>query len=437
MQKLIPIQLMIFLIQIICLLGLARLCGEVVKKFGLPIVLGELLAGVVLGPTVLGTFAPDIFASLFHLPIDASLALDGLMSLSVIFLLFVVGMEIELKEIAKQGKAVVWLGSLGVIIPSLIGAGVGWLIYGLSGVSVSLPLFAAFMGAALSISALPVIARILLDLELLKTPLSNLTIAVATINDAIGWMLFIVVLSLSGLAHQTVSIAVSLTFTIGLGLLVVTVLPRIMDMILGFVARKLSPGGIIGAAVVMMLVLAVVTEYVGIHAVFGAFAAGIGVSQSRYFTSEIKKIIIEFTTHILAPLFFAAVGLKVNFFDSFDLAMVFIILIAAYVSKMLAAWMGGYFAHLSLRESTVVGLGIAARGGMGIILATIVLEAKFITPRIFTALVVMAIITSISAGFIKYIMSPITKQIVEADAALARVNSQNLLSHRMKERLLK
>jgi len=117
--------------------------------------------------------------------------------------------------------------------------------------------------------------------------------------------------------------------------------------------------------------------------------------------------------------------------------MVFIILIAAYVSKMLAAWMGGYFAHLSLRESTVVGLGIAARGGMGIILATIVLEAKFITPRIFTALVVMAIITSISAGFIKYIMSPITKQIVEADAALARVNSQNLLSHRMKERLLK
>ncbi len=403
MQKLIPLQLMIFLIQIICLLGLARLMGEVVKKFGLPIVLGELLAGIILGPTILGTLAPDIFTSLFHLPIDAGIALDGLMSLSVIFLLFVVGMEIELKEIAKQGMAVGWIGSLGIIIPSLIGAGIGWLIYGMSGVTVSLPLFATFMGAALSISALPVIARILLDLELLKTPLGNLTIAVSTINDAVGWMLFIVVLSLSGLAQQNVSIAVSFAFTVGLGLLVMTALPRLMDMILGFVARKLSPGGIIGTAVVMMLILAVVTEYAGIHAVFGAFAAGIGVSRSRYFTPEIRKGIVEFTSNILAPLFFAAVGLKVNFSDSFDLTLVLIILIAAYVSKMLAAWIGGYFAHLSLRESTVVGLGIAARGGMGIILATIALEAKFITPSIFTALVVMAIITSVSAGFIKFI----------------------------------
>ena len=176
-----------------------------------------------------------------------------------------------------------------------------------------------------------------------------------------------------------------------------------MDMILGFVARKLSPGGIIGTAVVMMLILAVVTEYAGIHAVFGAFSAGIGVSRSRYFTPEIRNGIVEFTSNILAPLFFAAVGLKVNFSDSFDLTLVLIILIAAYVSKMLAAWIGGYFAHLSLRESTVVGLGIAARGGMGIILATIALEAKFITQSIFTALVVMAIITSVSAGFIKFI----------------------------------
>jgi Kef-type K+ transport system membrane component KefB len=284
----------------------------------------------------------------------------------------------------------------------LTGAGVGWCIYDMSDVAVPLPLFVSFMGAALSISALPVIARILLDLELLKTPLSNLTIAVATINDAVGWLLFIVVISLSGLVHPNVSISVSIAFTVGLGLMAVTVLPRIMDMILGFVAHTLSPGGIIGTAVVVMLILSVITEYVGIHAVFGAFAAGIGVSQSKYFTREIKKIIIEFTTHILAPLFFAAVGLKVNFITSFNLTIVLIILIAAYVSKMMAAWVGGYFAHLFLQESTVVGLGIAARGGMGIILATIALEAKFISADIFTALVIMALITSVSAGFIKF-----------------------------------
>lgn len=403
MQKLLPLQLIIFLIQIIFLLGLARLCGEVVKKFGMPIVLGELLAGIILGPTVFGTLAPRFFSFLFNVPIDAGLALDGLMSLSVIFLLFVVGMEIELKEITKQGNSVVWLGAMGIIIPSLIGGGVGWFIYDMAGVSVSRPLFAAFMGTALSISALPVIARILLDFELLKTPLSNLTIAVATINDAVGWLLFIVVLSLSGLAHQNVSIAVSITFTIGLGIMTVTVLPKLMDMILGFVAH--SPGGIISTAVVMMLALAVITEYVGVHAVFGAFAAGIGLNQSRYFTSEIKIIIIEFTSHLLAPLFFATVGLKVNFFNNFDFTIVLIILIAAYVSKMLASWVGGIFSHLSLCESTIVGLGIAARGGMGIILATIALEAEFITPIIFTALVLMAIITSISAGFIKFFMA--------------------------------
>ena len=118
----------------------------------------------------------------------------------------------------------------------------------------------------------------------------------------------------------------------------------------------------------------------------------------------------EFTSHILAPLFFAAVGLKVNFFDSFDLALVLIILSAAYVSKMMAAWVGGYFAHLSLRESTAIGLGITARGGMGIILATIALEAKFITQSIFTALVIMAIVTSISAGFIKFLITPVSEK---------------------------
>lgn len=402
MQKLIPLQLMIFLIQIICLLGLARICGEIVKKFGMPVVLGELMAGIILGPTVLGMLAPHLFSALFYLPIDAGLALDGLMSLSVIFLLFVVGMEIELPEIARQSRAALWCGALGIIIPSLMGAWVGWLMYGISGVTVSRPLFATFMGSALSISALPVIARILLDLELLRNPLSSLTIAVATLNDAFGWMLFIVVISLSGLVHQNVNIYVTLAFTIGLGIMAATVLPKLMNGILGFVAHTLSPGGIIGTAVVMMLILALATEYAGIHAVFGAFAAGIGISQSRYFTPEIKKIIIEFTTNILAPLFFATVGLKANFLRSFDPGIVLIILVAAYVSKMLAAWIGGFFSQISFRESTAVGLGIAARGGMGVILATIALEAKFIPPVIFTALVLMAIITSISAGFIKF-----------------------------------
>ena len=403
MQKLIPLQLMIFLIQIICLLGLARLCGEVARKFMMPVVLGELLAGVILGPTVLGTLCPNFFSWLFHLPIDASIALDGLMSLSVIFLLFVVGLEIELREIARQGRTVACLAVLGIVIPLVMGAGVGWLMYGISEVTVSRALFAAFMGAALSISALPVIARILLDFELLKTPLGYLTIAVATINDAVGWMIFIIVITISGLAHQNVSIAVSLAFTIGLGLLVVTVLPRILDGIIGFVSGILSPGSVIGTAVVLMLLLAVTTEYVGIHAVFGAFAAGIGFSHSRYFTEDKKKIIAEFTSNILAPLFFAAVGLRVNFLRSFDPTIVMIILVAAYASKMLAAWIGGVLSGLTTGESMVVGLGISARGGMGIILATIALESKFITPSIFTALVVMAIITSITGGFIKTI----------------------------------
>jgi Kef-type K+ transport system membrane component KefB len=111
---------------------------------------------------------------------------------------------------------------------------------------------------------------------------------------------------------------------------------------------------------------------------------------------------------LLGPTIFAAVGLKVNFFNSFDLSMVLIILVAAYAGKMLAAWMGGFFSHLSRRESTIFGLGISARGGMGIILATIALEAKFIPPNIFTALVLMAIITSIFAGFIKFFMASVS-----------------------------
>jgi Kef-type K+ transport system membrane component KefB len=408
MPKLSGAELFLFIVQILSLLGLSKLLGEVARKLKQPAVIGEILAGIILGPTILGTLFPGAFDWLFANSGGAGIALDGLISLSVVFLLFVVGLEIDLKGLAKQRKAVGIISGLGIIIPLIVGAIVGWLMFGLSNPPIERGLFALFMGAALSISALPVIAKVLLDLNLLKTHhSSSLIIGVATINDIVGWLLFTLVLSLSGHAAAHTSMAVTLVLTVALALSAVTWLQRFMNWLLEKVYGLFpNNGSVIGVTVFCMLLLSLFTEYIGIHAVFGAFIVGIAVNTSPRFNHEMRESIHSFTLNILAPLFFAAVGLKINFLEGFNLWIVLVVLVAAYFSKMLAGYFGAKLAKLPTNEGLAIGLGITARGGMGIILAIIALDTHLINAQIFEALVIMAIVTSISAGFIKYVIQP-------------------------------
>lgn len=407
MEKLEHFEIIIFLIQLIGLLGISKFFGELARRLKQPAVIGEIIGGIIIGPTIIGTFAPSLFHSLFINSVGSAVALDGLITVSVIFLLFVVGLEIELDSIKKQGKAVTYLGILGVAIPFVLGYPVGWGLFPLVDTNLTRHVYSLFIGAALSISALPVIARVLLDLNLLKTKIGNLIAAVATINDIVGWLIFTLVLGLSASGGKELNLGTTIAITLLLAVLSVTILRKIMNWLLEKVSIIFpGPGGIIGLLIVLMFGAGLYTEYLGIHAVFGALLIGIAVNGSSRITHQIKESINIFTTHILAPLFFAAVGLKVNFFSSFDIRIVLIVLIAAYATKMLAGWLGGKLAGLDKNERLAVGIGITARGGMGVILAIIAFDTHIIGPKMFEALVVMALVTSVTSGLIKKYIKP-------------------------------
>jgi len=410
MPKLVAENIPLFLIQLIVLIGFSKIGGEFARKLKQPAVIGELVAGLLLGPTVLGMISPETFSWLFLNTGDAGIALDSVVFLSSLFLLFYVGLEIEVDTIAKQGKSVAWLSLFGILIPLVMGAGAGWMLYPYLGLTITREIFALFLGAAMSISALPVIARILIDLNIFKTKIGSLIVAVATVNDVVGWLLFTVALSVSGVAgHGSHPLWVTIAATLALSILSVTVLRTIMNKLLDGVAHILpGHGGVFGVTLMMMFTFSLLTEIIGIHAVFGAFLLGIAVNGSPRFAKEMRESVHMFTSHWLAPVFFAAVGLKVNFFLSFDLFVVAAVLVVAYITKLLAGIIGGKLSGLTSKESFAIGLGIAARGGMGIILATISLDSGLINEVTFEALVIMAIVTSMTAGFIKPLLGSVS-----------------------------
>lgn len=405
MPKLSPIGIPILILQLVVLYTSAKIFGELLKKIGQPAVVGEILAGIIVGPTVLGAIFPSTFEWLFLSAKSASLALDGIVLIAIIFLLFIVGLEVDLPTIAKQGKSVILISILGLLIPATLGGLCGWLLYNVQSLSISRGVFALFMGAAMSISALPVIAKVLLDLNLLKTNIGCLIIAVAMINDIAGWLLFTIVLGVAGLSYEQPNVWLSVVVILLLASLSVTWLKRVFDGLLQRIHYLFrTEWAVIGAVVMLMLIASLVTEKVGGHALFGAFLVGIALSSSSFFTRKARKVIVFPTLHFFAPVFFATVGLKVNFLQNFNWMIVLVLLVIAYTGKILAAMIGGKFTHISPRESLVIGLGIAARGGMGIILATIAYDVKIINDSIFTGLIIMAVITSMTTGFIRNLL---------------------------------
>lgn len=422
MPKLSSSEAFVFIVQILVLLGCAKAFGELFKKIKQPAVIGEILAGIIIGPTVFGSLFPQSFEWLFQSAKGATLSLDGFILISAIFLLFAVGLEIDIETIKKQGRAVGWVSSLGILIPLAIGAGTGWLIYSMVDLPISREIFSLFMGAALSISALPVIARVLMDLGLLKGKIGSLIIAAATINDVVGWLIFTVALSLAGGESAHLNIWITVILTIVMAVLSVTFFKKAINYILKLVSEKFpGNGAIFGTSIAFMLVFSLITEYIGIHAVFGAFLVGVAIAGSKFFNKEVKESIEHFTANILAPMFFVSVGLKVNFLKSFDWKIVLMILAAAYASKILAGIIGGRFAKISQKESLAVGLGIAARGGMGIILAILALNAHLVNEVIFEALVIMAVITCVSAVFIKPLLAKSADKIESCGEAMPRL----------------
>jgi Kef-type K+ transport system membrane component KefB len=396
--------LIILLLAISTMLILSRIVAELGKRFKLPVVMGELLVGIALGPTILGTIYPEAYDYLFPLATNPKVgyALDGIFSLSVIMLLFVAGMEVELPLVLRQGKTAIYTGLGSMIIPFFTGFAVAWWLPGIFGIATdtdSKLLFALFLGTALSISALPVIARILMDMNIFKTQLGMIIIASAMFNDLVGWLVFSVILSMSGSGPSDTSIGYTIGYVVAFGAFMLFIGRRLISLALPWIQDKLSwPGGVLAVCLGLCLLCAAFTESIRIHAILGAFIAGIAIGDSVHLREQARQIIHQFVTNFFAPLFFVSIGLKVNFIDNFDWMIVGIVLVLAYVGKVAGASIGARLGGLNRNNSLAVGFGLNARGAMEIILGTLAFNAGIIGKTVYVALVIMALITSLTSG---------------------------------------
>jgi Kef-type K+ transport system membrane component KefB/mannitol/fructose-specific phosphotransferase system IIA component (Ntr-type) len=389
-------EVVIFLVAISIMLFFARFLGEVFNKFKQPAIIGEIIAGILLGPTILGNLLPDVQTTLFPQTGNVSLVLGGITQLAVIMLLIVSGLEVNLALIAKQGKTALYTSSLGMFIPFALGF-IPFFFY--SDVFGAAPgdklVFALFMGTAMSISALPVIARTLMDMNLLKSEIGVIIIASAIVNDLFGWIFFSIIIGMitsGGGSNFLTQIGAILLFLAFLFL----VAKPLTDRIIPKIQNKLSfPGGILSFIFISGLIAAAITEAAGIHAIFGAFMAGVIIGDSSHLKETTREIIHQFVTNIFAPLFFISIGLKVDFFAHFNLPLVIIVLILAIIGKVIGCGIGARLGGMSFSESMAIGFGMNSRGAMEIILGILALQAGVINEEVFVALVVMALVTSL------------------------------------------
>jgi Kef-type K+ transport system membrane component KefB len=403
MVKLAHSELIVLLLSISTMLIVSRIFAELGKQFKLPVVMGELLVGIILGPTVLGMICPQLFNYLFPFSGNIPIALDGIFSLSVIMLLFVAGMEVQLPLVLKQGKVAIYTSIFSMLIPFLTGFATAWYfpdIFSIPHEESSRLLFALFFGTALSISALPVIARILMDMNLFQTTIGMVIIASAMFNDLIGWLIFSLVLSLTNKAnHEYMNLGYTISAIIGFGIFMLTIGKKIIDKTLPWMQTKLSwPGGVLSISLGICLLSAAFTQSINIHAILGAFIAGIAFGDSVHLREQAREIIHQFVTNFFAPLFFVSIGLKVNFIENFNLSIVSIVLVLAFVGKVLGAALGARIGGMSRNNAISVGFGMNARGAMEIILGTLALNAGLISKPIFVALVIMALVTSLTTA---------------------------------------
>lgn len=414
-------ELIVFLVSISLMLIVSRILAEFLKKFKMPVVMGELIVGILLGPTVLGNFYPELFDTLFPKDGNIPVAMDGIFSLSVIMLLFVAGMEVQLPLVLKQGKVAIYTSVFSMIIPFTTGFVTAsyfpqW--FNISDDPNQKLLFSLFFGTALSISALPVIARILIDMNLFRTQVGMIIIASAMFNDLLGWLIFSFILGLTNSEADNSAVFYSLGYIIGFGVLMLTIGKKIINKALPWVQTKLSwPGGVLSISLGFCLLCAAFTQSIDIHAILGAFIAGIAFGDSVHLHEKAREIIHQFVTNFFAPLFFVSIGLKVNFITQFDFTIVTIIMVLAYIGKVVGASLGAYFGGMSKDLSMAIGFGMNARGAMEIILGTLALKAGLIKEPVFVALVIMALVTSLTSGPLmkRFIDKDKKKQVVEEE----------------------
>jgi len=391
--------IVVLFLGIALMLGTGRVLGELFRRVRLPAVVGEILAGICIGPSLLGRLAPDFFQWIFPAGTRGSTAMEAIVYMGVVFLLLVAGLEVDLSTVLKQGRSVFAMSAFNIALPFALGFGLALFAPGLFGRGDDIVL-ALFIGVALSITALPIIAKILLDMRLFHTDFGMLVLASAMINDLFGWIVFSVIVQLASTGAFDVGfVAKTALLSIAVAVTILTAVRALINQALPWIERHTEwPGGVIAFVVSIGLVCSAVTEAIGIHAIFGAFLAGIAIGDSPHLREHTKDIINQFINNIFAPLFFVSIGLRVDFLSNFDPVLTLILIALAFGGKFAGSLIGGRLAGVPLRDSLLTGSAMSALGAMGIIIGIMALRFGIIPESTYVSIVIMALATSMLSG---------------------------------------
>ncbi len=393
-----------FSLQIAVMLLCALFFGQVMRRLKQPPVLGEIIGGILLGPTLLGVLLPTLYGWLFQSSPAVIVARDASIKLGMLFFLFVVGLEINMYDLSSMGRKAIFIGIVGTFIPIIFGVG---LVYAFPR-SFWGPLaaahffsFALFIGMNLANSANPVIARVLMDLGILKGRIGTLIMTASIIDDLVDWSLLAFILSdilpnPAGSGSLVITLALILLFFI-----VVLGVGRVVSGPgLRWVRQNLSwPVGFIAVTILVVLIASSISEWLGINAFLGALLVGVALGGSGQEHQEAHDVISHFVLSFFAPIYFVSMGMSTNFVTNFSLALVLVIMAAAFISKMGGVLLGARIAGSRIdRESWSIAFGLNARGATGIILASVGLADNVIDNRMYVALVIMAVVTSLVSG---------------------------------------
>jgi Kef-type K+ transport system membrane component KefB len=398
-------EFVIFALQITTMLAVALLFGQGMRRLRQPAVVGEMLGGILLGPTILGAVAPGLYAGLFGSSTNVTVVRDASIKLGMLFFLFIAGLEVNLSDLKRHGRRAVMIGLVGTLLPIAAGVGLVYLLpRDLWGPTVSehFLAFALFIGMNLANSANPVIARVLMDLGLLKGSIGTLIMTATIVDDLVNWTLFAIILSDIAPPGQAQGLGVGASVVMVI-LLFVVVLgfgrwagPRVLHWLRSHVAW---PSGFIALTTLVILIVSSASEALGVHAFLGAFLVGVALGGNGEERNEAHDVIMHFVLSFFAPIYFVSMGMTANFVTRFDGLLVIILLMAAFVSKVGAVLLGARLAGMRInREAWAIGFGLNARGATGIILAGVGLANHVIDERIFVAIVVVALITSLTSG---------------------------------------
>lgn len=392
--------LSILLLQVIIIVAAARLLGSLFHKIGQPPVIGEMVAGILLGPSLLGLVAPGVQSFLF--PAPSLGALRMLSQIGVILFMFVVGIELDLQHLRQKAHAAVMVSHASIIVPFFLGCASALLLYrSLAPARIPFSAFALFIGVAMSITAFPVLARILEERRMMRSHLGSTAIACAAVDDVTAWCLLAVVVAIvkaNGLGGSLLTIGLTLLF---IAAMLFGIKPLAARIVRVRPEGQAASVGLLAILFSFVFAAALFTEMIGIHALFGAFLAGVCMPPDSGLRQFLRERLETFSSVLLLPLFFAFTGLRTQMGLLADWQSWMIcggIVLVAIAGKLLGSMGAARWTGMSWGDSFSLGVLMNTRGLVELIVLNLGYDLGILSPQIFTMLVLMALITTFMTG---------------------------------------